>query len=257
MENAAEVTCLGLDLAWSARNPTGAAALRLDAGGTATLVAHDLLLGDEAIVAWVAAQSGDGAVVVAVDAPLLIPNETGRREADAAVSARFARFHAGAHPANRKKLAATGVWRGDTLLEGLAEHSILYAAEVPVRSAGRWIVEVYPHPATITLFGLERVLPYKARPHRTQEMRFDALGRFLSHLQALREPTFAPGALAPFAAELTPTLRGNALKGWEDRLDALMCAYIAAYAWWWGPARTEVFGDPVRGSILVPMPLGW
>jgi predicted RNase H-like nuclease len=257
MERAEAVTCLGLDLAWSARNATGAAALRLDTNGTATLTAHDLLLTDDEIAAWVAAHSGSGAVVVAVDAPLLIPNETGRREADAAISARFARFHAGAHPANRKKLAATGTWRGDTLRERLSGLAIQYAALVPARSPGRWVVEVYPHPATITLFGLDRILPYKAKAKYSKTMRFEALHRFLTHLQALQEPAFAPGVLEPFAAQLTPDLRGKALKSWEDRLDALMCAYIAAYAWWWGPERTAIFGDPERGSILVPMPPAW
>ncbi|HEX8433178.1 MAG TPA: DUF429 domain-containing protein [Longimicrobium sp.] len=257
MARAEDVTWLGLDLAWSPHNRTGAAALRLDAGGTLSLAASNLLLTDEEIIAWVAAHGGAGPLIVAVDAPLLLPNETGRRDADAAITARFGRFHAGAHSANRKKLAVNGIWRGDTLLKRFADLSIAYATEVPARSPGRWVVEVYPHPATITLFNLERIMPYKARSKRTSEMRRDALRRLVSLLSTLDEPRLAPHALTPLEDALAAEPRGSVLKGVEDRLDALLCAYIAAYAWWWGPERTKFFGDPARGSILVPVPPEW
>jgi hypothetical protein len=39
--------------------------------------------------------------VAAVDAPLVVPNETGRRPCEALVGQWFARFGAGAYPANR------------------------------------------------------------------------------------------------------------------------------------------------------------
>jgi len=50
-------------------------------------------------------------------------------------------------------------------------------------------------------------------------------------------------------------LRGGALKDWEDRLDAVVCGYIAAYYWWWGEKRCRVFGDDWRrGYIVTPWP---
>ena len=50
------------------------------------------------IVAWIEPQRGDW--VVAVDAPLVVLNQTGRRRADADVSAKYGKFEAGAYPAN-------------------------------------------------------------------------------------------------------------------------------------------------------------
>ena len=57
--------------------------------------------------------------------------------------------------------------------------------------------------------------------------------------------------------DITP-LRGKSLKKHEDQVDAVVCAYIALYAWHWGPARTEVFGTLEGGSILSPtLPERW
>ena len=39
----------------------------------------------------------------------------------------------------------------------------------------------------------------------------------------------------------------------EDKLDAVTCAYVAAYLWHHGPARTRVYGDVAGGHILVPL----
>ena len=48
------------------------------------------------------------------------------------------------------------------------------------------------------------------------------------------------------------TLRGRALKAYEDTLDSLLCAYVAYYFWYWGFDRNEVFGDIESGYILNP-----
>lgn len=47
-------------------------------------------------------------------------------------------------------------------------------------------------------------------------------------------------------------LRGKNLKAHEDRLDALCCAYLAYYFWFWGPDRNEIFGDAETGYIANP-----
>src|SRR5437868_246951 len=98
------VTFIGIDLAWSPRNLTGAAVLRGDAGG-ADLIDHGLLGDDAAISAYIAQHAGEGPAIVAVDAPLWVPNETGRRPGEAEIGRAFARYQAGAHPANRSRLA--------------------------------------------------------------------------------------------------------------------------------------------------------
>ncbi len=49
---------------------------------------------------------------------------------------------------------------------------------------------------------------------------------------------------------------GKELKAIEDRLDSLLCAYVAAYWWYWGEAKNMVLGNLDTGFIVIPHPLG-
>ena len=108
------VRCLGIDLAWGERARTGLAAL--DPSGV--LVASTSVVTDDEIAAfvqrWARVGPGDG-LVAAVDAPLVVPNLTGRRPCEAQVSAAFGRFFAGAYPANRANPAFAPEPRGARL----------------------------------------------------------------------------------------------------------------------------------------------
>jgi predicted RNase H-like nuclease len=42
------------------------------------------------------------------------------------------------------------------------------------------------------------------------------------------------------------------LKALEDKLDALLCAYIGAHWWYWGRERNLVLGDRTTGYIVIP-----
>jgi predicted RNase H-like nuclease len=46
--------------------------------------------------------------------------------------------------------------------------------------------------------------------------------------------------------------RGQALKRYEDTLDAVFCAYLAWYCWRWGEERNQQFGKLADGYIVVP-----
>ncbi|WP_394650263.1 DUF429 domain-containing protein [uncultured Deinococcus sp.] len=245
---------IGLDLAWAAHNPTGAAVL--DERGEVLDTA--LLGGDEDVLAYVAAQAGQGAAIIGVDAPLTVPNLTGRRPAEAELGRVFARFQAGAHPANRRHLEeADGTIRGERLVEGLAALGFVHDPHLEVGAQVRRVLEVYPHPAMVSLFGLGRTLKYKnkgqGRP--ALEAGWAALRSHLLALEAARPPLRGVAGLMP------PTLdglRGRGLKNLEDQVDAVVCAYVALYAWTWGAARTEVFGSLEEGYILTPtLPERW
>ena len=47
-------------------------------------------------------------------------------------------------------------------------------------------------------------------------------------------------------------LRGRAMKGFEDKVDALLCAYMAAYYWQWRERRCRVYGNVKTGYIICP-----
>lgn len=247
---------IGLDLAWSARNRTGAVVIEGDERA-GRVVASALLGDDEQVVRFVRDHAGDDPAtpaLVAIDAPLRVPNVGGRRCAEAEIGSMFARYHAGAHPANRTRLAPNGVVRGEALVERLEALGFAHHPEVAALAPTRQIVEVYPHPAMVSIFELDRIVKYKARPALSPEARrtgFHDYHRYLAGL-ATGQPALY-GADELLDRDLAG-LRGAALKGHEDQLDGLMCAYIGHYLWRWGMARARVFGSLKGGSITSPVP---
>jgi predicted RNase H-like nuclease len=247
------VTFIGIDLAWSPRNPSGAAVLRGDAGG-AGLIDYGLLGHDAAIIEYIARQAGEGPTIVAVDAPLCVPNQTGRRPGEAELGRAFARYQAGAHPANRSRLAFDGIVRGEALVAGVAARGFVHAPQVAAGVLVRQVIEVFPHPAMVALFGLDRTLKYKAKPRRSAELRLSEWRRYQVYLDALASADPPLHGQATLTAEDVAALRGSRLKDYEDQVDALMCAYIALYAFRWGAARCRSFGTFDAGYIFTPVP---
>ena len=244
---------IGIDLAWSDRNPSGGAVIR-----DGRLVACTGGLGRlSEIVDFVGAHlSRRNGSIVAVDAPLRVPNETGIRPCDRALSADWQRYHAGAYPANRRLLARDGVVRGEALTAALSERFQFYETDViPQRTKARLVCEVYPHPALVSLFGLDRILKYKRGRGRSYEERWPEYDRYCSLLRGLRK---ADPPLRGTKKLLTGTnvfgLRGAALQEYEDALDALTCAYVASYLWRHGPGPVKRYGSLEEGHILVPRP---
>lgn len=250
------ISYIGIDLAWSLNHATGAAALRGGPDGATLIDAPALLSGMAEIIDYILAHAGDGPAIVAVDAPLRVPNLRGRRSAEAELNAVFRRYQAGAHPANRTLLARGehGSVRGELLLHELAAHAFTPAASIAARAAGRFVTEVYPHPAMVALFDLPQTLKYKARPKRSIATRLAAFRAYQSGLRTLA--TLDPPLLGDLAL-LDEDLNGRtlaALKRYEDRVDALLCAYIALYAHRWGAERCRTFGTLEEGWVLTPTP---
>ncbi|AZI41568.1 DUF429 domain-containing protein [Deinococcus psychrotolerans] len=247
---------IGLDLAWSARNPSGAAVLE-ESGDGAVLTSSGVLGDDAEVLAFLDAHTS-GPCLVAVDAPLSVPNLTGQRPAEAQLAAVFGKYQAGAHPANRTLLGRYngGVLRGEWLRDALAERGIWDEPADVADTQARVCLEVYPHAAMVALFGLERTLKYK-RKKQGREVMLDAWDEYHRHLSALTGAKPPLTGLDALLAVSPGGLKGAALKNHEDEGDAVMCAYIALYAHRF-PARCEVFGSVAEGYILTPtLPERW
>lgn len=238
---------VGVDLAWKPeRHPTALAAWLDD--GRAVLA--PALHGAETVRDTVL-RLADGDSFVAVDAPLIVRNQHGQRACEAQLNARFRRHHAGAHPCNLRldpepaatKLAAA--WRA-------AGFSFLTEAGIPDDGAGRWLAEVYPHPAQVTLLGRERIHAYKRGTVAVRRLALRAYRDDLRAALARHLPGFvgAPSIEALFA-ESIDELRGRALKSHEDALDACFCVLIAERLRLAG-ADFHYFGGPTDGFIAVP-----
>jgi predicted RNase H-like nuclease len=196
---------------------------------------------------WVA--PGERAMV-AVDAPTIIPNQTGTRLPDRLTHKYFGKYHAGCYPAN---LARPFANRTTTVGKMLQERGFDHAPKIEARNPGRYQIEVFPHPAMVHLFQLERIIKYKKGNLAEKKQGLMVLQSYsqkvLSQLTPTLDGTFPPGVdLWKSPLELN----GKQLKHLEDQLDSLICAYIGAYWWYWGQARNLVLGNESTGYIVVP-----
>jgi predicted RNase H-like nuclease len=241
---------LGLDLAWGANAWTGVAVL--DESGR--LLEMDRVRTDAEIEQRLRPYL-DGPVVLGIDAPLIVRNESGRRPCESQISRVFGRFHAGAHSSNLSISSFRNGPRGGAVAAMLGlDVDPAFAPRSDVRRA----IEVYPHPATITLFGLDRVLPYKAKPGRSPVSRreaFVALMERTAGLASADPPLTVRGCAAWERARAVVHVAAThrELNELEDALDAVLCAYVARHRWEHGDAESAVFGDVETGYIVVPL----
>ena len=234
---------IGVDLAWGLRAPTGLAVL--DAAGR--LVHVSTVRTDEEIRSTLASYV-EKPCLVAFDAPLVVKNATGNRPAEAALNQDFARFDAGAHPANTGKRELDPP-RGAVLCAAMG-------LDLNPRS-GRACraIEVYPHPATVALFGLGRTLKYKNKAGRDLESLRAELLVLMGLLEGLRdaEPALDLGtdSWPQLRAAVETATRKSGLRVVEDQVDAVVCAYVARFADA-RPADTTTYGDVENGYIVTP-----
>ncbi|XBB67943.1 DUF429 domain-containing protein [Nocardioides sp. WV_118_6] len=236
---------VGIDLAWGERRPSGLAVL--DTEGT--LVAVAAVRTDDEIVAALAPYV-EGDCLVAIDAPIVVPNATGNRPAEAALNKDFARFDAGAHPSNTGQPEFRDQPRAARVAARLG-------LDINPRSRRpRRAIEVYPHPATVALFRLGRTLKYKDKPGRDLEQLRAQLLVLLGLVEGLEHaelPLHVTGLAAwqglRTAAETAE--RKSELRVVEDQVDAVVCAYIGLFAER-RPERTTTYGDLATGYIITP-----
>ncbi|HEX2913086.1 MAG TPA: DUF429 domain-containing protein [Chloroflexia bacterium] len=252
---------IGLDLAWSARNNTaGALLIWSEENARAELADSRANLGsNDVIISWLHNVTGDTQpALLAIDAPLVVPNESGARSGDLELSRLFRAYQAGTHPANRTLLGRYGQPPGDIRGETLAaclrqELNFEQNPYLEARASVRCCFECYPHSAMVVLFGLTTTLKYKRKLRGQDNDRFAAFAAFQQHLSDLSRaepPLYIPPEIL---GRETRQLRGESLKSYEDLLDAIVCAYVAFYYWWWGQARVHVFGSLRDGYIVTPV----
>lgn len=245
------VTFIGVDLAWrSEGHHSGIVVLRGDGAGASLVAASTGIESVEAAAEYVERYAGEN-TVVAVDAPLIIRNETGQRPCETEIARRFSRFHAAAHSTSLSLYADPA---GPRLVRLLARHGFAHDLDLQraQRRQGRWLLEVYPHPAMVVLFGLARIIKYKKG---SIAERLNGLHRLRQHLRSLRQVNPAlrdSPALAELLGRNAEQLRGAALKQYEDTLDALFCAYLALFCWRWGAEGNEMIGDLETGYVVLP-----
>ncbi|MGF1478398.1 MAG: DUF429 domain-containing protein [Cyanophyceae cyanobacterium] len=188
------------------------------------------------------------AAMVAVDAPTLIPNATGMRLCDRLTHQYFGRYHAGCYPANLSRPFASRTVEFGRCLE---RRGFVHAPTIVPQQPGRYQIEVFPHPATINLFGLQRIIKYKKGRLAERKAELERLYQYIVDILPTKVPALAPTSLPV----LSFPENTKALKATEDQLDSLICAYVAAHWWYWGQERNTILGDSTN-YIIVPMEWG-
>ncbi len=234
---------IGIDLAWGERKPDGVCALDID-GLTASVRQTSLTRGDDELIAWVSRHASVHSTLLAIDAPLVCPNQTGARPVDRLTHVHFGKFHAGSHPANTSRCA-----RALRVVRLLSVHGFCIGWEFSItKKPERLMLEVYPHPAMVRLFNLKERIAYKRGRVAERHIQF---ARLQSLLRELLHRRFWGVQLDQDTDKL---LNCAWSKDVEDQTDAFFCALIGYWHWIHLGGKSEILGDLATGFILVPKP---
>lgn len=178
--------------------------------------------------------------------PLALTPIVGRRVSDRAISSAFGAAKAATHsPSALRPGRLADAFREDFAREGFA----LCTAQGVVTPG---LMEVYPHAALLALTGDKTRLTYKAGkttiywPGAALPLRRERLGEVWRRVVALLAARIA--GVAEALPPPSPKVRGRELKAYEDRLDAVVCAYVAIAAL---NGEARAYGDEVS-AIWVP-----
>jgi predicted RNase H-like nuclease len=233
---------LGVDLAWGEINQSGVAVVDADGRLLHVGTAQDDASIEKALSPYIRDEC-----LAAFDAPLVVKNATGYRPCEKALNHDFHKFDAGTRPAYTGRPEFAGGPRGARLAQALALDMD------PHSQAVRRAIEVYPHPATVVLFGLDRTLKYK---RGALDTRRSELLRLMTLIERLDEasPRLRVNhnvAWVELRNRVTAATRPAQLDAAEDPVDAVLCAYIAQY-WYHRPEDVTIYGDFMTGYIVTP-----
>jgi predicted RNase H-like nuclease len=232
---------VGLDLAWGEKNSTGVAVIGADGRLLHIGAAQDDVSIETAVAPYV---SDD--CLVAIDAPLIVKNPTGHRPCEAALNRDFHRFEAGARPAFAEKPEFNDP-RGARIATALTLDMD------PMSSSPRRAIEVYPHPATVVLFGLDKTLKYKKGSFEGRQSELLRLMTLIEGLDAAtpRLRVNHNVSWVELRKRVAAATRPGQLDRDEDPVDAVVCAYVAMYSYH-RPEDVTVYGDFATGYIVTP-----
>ena len=207
---------IGIDLAWGEKNLSGFALLEKSKD---RLYLRDIKLLHtlDDIISHISPYL-TCKVSIGIDAALVIPNEYGNREIEKAFNRDFSAYKIAMLPINRtllKRYSAT--LRSETLYKQLFQMGFRRDRDTRLS-----LFEVYTHSTIALCFNNNAILPYKRKKGRDTPF----IQKHLSIYQG-----YLKGVIAShhFFEEDISTLRGQALKHYEDRLDAITCAYTLYY----------------------------
>jgi predicted RNase H-like nuclease len=258
---------LGIDAAWTCKNPSGVALAAETARGWElitvepsyqhflTLNAKDPALKNRALgsipnplglLDSCNARLGRRVDVVAIDIPLSLKPINGRRVSDDAVSREYGKRCCSTHSPS----ASSPGQISDNLRKNFKREG--YPLQTVAISPPS-LIEVYPHPALVELARAPERLKYKAKkiakywPNTPAGERRANLYREWEKIVILLEKEIR--GVSAKLPRLGSGASGIEIKAYEDSLDAVVCAWVAICAL---QGRAKPFGDR-ESAIWIPV----
>lgn len=251
---------LGIDAAWTDKEPSGVALLSIDEGNYIKAIklarSYEEFCCDS--INWNKDVNGSlpqydkllefcnnnqlPVDLFALDIPISPVKITGRRESDSQISKKYGGYGAATHSPNEIRPG----YISEIIFSQLKELGYEWNG-----GRSKSFIEVYPHTGIIELFHYNYRLPYKVQkrskywPNSSSEQR---LRNIILNLNELRQNLvkYIPN-LAEKLHELSPykTYSVKYLKGYEDLLDAIVCSLTGCF---YLMNKAKGYGD--RGSTI-------
>ncbi|RMA80996.1 DUF429 domain-containing protein [Umboniibacter marinipuniceus] len=230
---------VGADLAWRLEKNNSALALMDASHGVLTLCeVIPTIIGSFDVLAKIDEWQPAG---LAIDAPLVVKNQTGMRKCERELNRVYRAKYAGCHPSNLNLYPRQEIGHFSYLLR---QQGFEHLAEE------RWQIECYPHPTLIEWFQLERRLAYKRGTVDHRRAGQIALVELLNEWVSGGKFVVAKSVEYLFESKRIECLKGKSLKINEDALDAIICGLVAGCYHF--RRMHYCFGNVDDGYIWVP-----
>ncbi len=244
---------IGVDLAWSPRRTSAVSVAAGDEHQASLSSWRSDVRGLDELMDFIDEATQESSKLLAIDAPLVVPNLNGMRACDRAATSLFRNYKAGVHPVNRSNLARYDGFQGERLARKLTGRGYHHATAPQHRESMSGFFETYPHAAAVVLFGLSERLPYKARGStRPWGVRRDAFREYQSHLRSLVGARPAMAVREDLLQIELDEMEEVQRKQYEDLLDSITCAYVSYYYWYWGTSKCTILGSLEEGYMILP-----
>ena len=238
---------VGIDLAWTLKRPSGVCILN-DSGQV--LFWETALLEDDDITSIIQ-KFNDGELQIAIDAPLVVPNESGSRPCDRLFRKHRVHGHAlGIFVSNRAFLNKTyGMIRGEQLTQKLLQYFPQCSLTAQPKNSASWIIETFPTALAYGLFPGITPIDHKVKSKKPYDHYQHDMRRLLLAIESvLKEMQNPPNVLEQVQGWRTEINKKNH-KYVEDTVDGFLCAY-GLYLMDNDHADIVSFGDEQNGFIV-------
>ena len=231
---------IGIDLAWTTKNETGICVL--DDGGNILHLSAEVYSNDEIIE--IIQEFYQHPTFVAIDAPIVVPNETGSRPAESALARDLIHNHRiRAFHCSRSYLTKHyGSIRAEVIAQRLISDMNF---KVGYFQGEDCVVETLPTGIIAGLFPEHAPFKYKIKKGVSTQF----AGEELIRLASLFEEN---GLLNELAINSQLKYSKNLHKHLEDQIDAFLCAYMG-YRLQYKGTKVLIYGDYSNGFILLPL----